>query len=183
MVDCNEIRVDLREPQPGRDEAMRRQAEFLFRLGQLMPGSPEYKALLQDFFGENLGEGSYVGPSLHGAALEKLKIGKNCFINDCFLAMARGGITIDDNVQIAANASVISNNHDLYERSVLLCKPVRIKHDAWIGANATILPGVEVGAYAVVGAGAVVTKDVPDYAVVAGNPARVIRMLDPEKFS
>lgn len=182
-MDCVEMRVNLREPQPGRDGAMQRQTEFLFKLGQVMPGSSEYMALLQDFFGNNLGEGSFIAPSIHGAALENLKIGKNCFINSNFLAMARGGITIDDNVQIAANTSVISNNHDLYERAVLLCKPVHIKHDAWIGANVTILPGVEIGAYAVVGAGAVVTKDVADYAVVVGNPAKVIKMLDPDKFA
>ncbi len=52
-----------------------------------------------------------------------------------------------------------------------------------IGANAVILAGVSVGKYAIVGAGAVVTKDVPDYAVVVGNPAKVIKMLDAEKFS
>lgn len=65
---------------------------------------------------------------------------------------------------------------------MLLCKPVLICEGAWIGAHAIILPGVRVGAHAVVGAGAVVTKDVPDYGVAVGNPARVIRMLDPKKF-
>lgn len=57
-----------------------------------------------------------------------------------------------------------------------------IKHDAWIGAGATILPGVCVGAHAIVGAAAVVTHDVPDYAVVVGSPARVIKTLDPTRF-
>lgn len=66
---------------------------------------------------------------------------------------------------------------------VLTCKPIRIQKGAWIGANAVILAGVSVGKYAIVGAGAVVTKDVPDYAVVVGNPAKVIKMLDAEKFS
>ena len=65
---------------------------------------------------------------------------------------------------------------------MLPCKPVLIKESAWIGAGATILPGVCVGRHAVVGAGSVVTKDVPDYAVAVGNPARVIKMLDKEKF-
>lgn len=66
---------------------------------------------------------------------------------------------------------------------VLTCKPIRIQKGAWIGANAVILAGVSVGKHAIVGAGAVVTKDVPDYAVVVGNPAKVIKMLDAEKFS
>ena len=83
---------------------------------------------------------------------------------------------------LAANVQVISNNHDEYDRQVLTCKPVLIKEGAWIGAGATILPGVSVGKYAIVGACAVVTKDVPDYAVVVGTPARVVKTLDKEKF-
>ena len=87
-----------------------------------------------------------------------------------------------DDVQIAANVSLISNNHDLYDRAILTCKPVLICKGSWIGANAVILPGVRVGKHAIVGAGAVVTKDVPDYAVAVGNPAKVIKMLDKERF-
>lgn len=77
---------------------------------------------------------------------------------------------------------MISNNHDPYDLPVLTCKPVLIKESAWIGAGATILPGVCIGKHAVIGAASVVTKDVPDYAVAVGNPARVIRMLDKERF-
>ena len=97
--------------------------------------------------------------------------------------LGASGITIEDDVRIAANVQLISNNHDPYDLPVLLCKPVHIKASAWIGAGATILPGVCVGRHAVVGAGSVVTKDVPDYAVVVGNPARVVKMLDKERFS
>ncbi|MBC6719182.1 acyltransferase [Treponema sp. Marseille-Q4130] len=70
----------------------------------------------------------------------------------------------------------------MYERAVLLCKTVLIKRDTWIGAGATILPGVCAGKHAVVGAGSVVTKDVPDYAVVVGSPARIVKTLDADKF-
>ena len=56
--------------------------------------------------------------------------------------MAAGGITIDDDVMVAANAQLISNNHDLYDHQVLTCKPVHLKRNCWIGAGATILPGV-----------------------------------------
>ena len=83
---------------------------------------------------------------------------------------------------IAANAQIISNNHDLYDRQILTCKPVLIKEGAWIGAGATILPGICIGKHAVVGAASVVIEDVPDYAVVVGNPGQVLRTLDPDGF-
>ena len=98
------------------------------------------------------------------------------------LMMAAGGITLEDKVMIAANVQLISNNHDPYDRDVLTCKPIRIKYGAWVGAGSTILPGVTVGKYAIVGANSVVSKDIPDYAVAVGSPAKVIKYLDKEKF-
>ena len=132
--------------------------------------------------GENIGEGSMVCLPVSGSCISDTKIGNNVFINSGALVMGRGGITIEDGVMVAANAQLISNNHDPYDLQVLTCKPVLIREGAWIGAGATILPGVCVGKHAVVGAAAVVTKDVPDYAVVGGNPARVIKYLDAERF-
>lgn len=111
-----------------------------------------------------------------------LKIGRGVFVNSNLLAMARGSITIGDHARIAANVQLLSNNHDPYDLDVLTCKPVEIGDYAWIGAGATVLPGVRVGRHAVIGAASVVTKDVPDYAVAVGNPARVIKMLDKEKI-
>ena len=81
---------------------------------------------------------------------------------------------------IAANVQLISNNHDLYERQVITCKPVHIGKNAWIGAGATILPGVTVGDNAVVGAASVVTKDVAPDTIVAGNPAKFIKVIPPK---
>ena len=94
--------------------------------------------------------------------------------------MSAGGITIDDGAQIAANAQLISNNHDLYERQVITCKPVHIGKNAWIGAGATILPGVTVGDNAVVGASSVVTRDVEADTIVVGNPAKFIKRIPPK---
>ncbi len=91
--------------------------------------------------------------------------------------MSAGGITIEDEAMVAANVQLISNNHDLEERMIITCKPVRICRRAWIGAGSTILPGVTVGENAVVGAGSIVTKDVEADTIVAGNPARVIRKI------
>ena len=98
------------------------------------------------------------------------------------LLMAVGGITIEDNVMVAAHAKIITNNQDPYQRSVLTCKPVVIKKGAWIGVAATILPGVTIGEYAIVGSDSVVTNDILPYAVAVGSPAKVIKFLDKEKF-
>lgn len=76
-----------------------------------------------------------------------------------------------------ANVKFISNNHDLEQRNVITCKPVHICRQVWIGAGATILPGVTIGENAVVGAGSVVTHDVESNTIVAGNPARFIRRI------
>ena len=140
--------------------------EILFRLNHTMPMTPEYGEVLKELFGDNIGENSMVQAPLSGAALDRLKI----------------GITIEDDVMLAANVQLLSNNHDEYDRQVLLCKPIHIKKGAWIGAGASILPGVTIGEYAIVGAGAIVTKDVGDYEVAVGVPAKVVKKLDQKKF-
>ncbi|MNK44912.1 Maltose O-acetyltransferase [compost metagenome] len=108
-----------------------------------------------------------------------INIGKNVFINfDCtFLAL--GGITIEDDVLIGPKVSLITENHPLnpQDRKGLICKSILIKKNAWIGANATILPGVTIGENAVVASGAVVSKDVPDNTVVGGIPAKFIKTI------
>ena len=88
------------------------------------------------------------------------------------------GIRIEDNVFIGPNATF---TNDLFPRSKVYpdqFTPTVIKEGASIGANATILAGITIGEKAMVGAGAVVTKDVPAFAVVVGNPARIIKSLD-----
>lgn len=108
-----------------------------------------------------------------------INVGKNVFINfDCtFLAL--GGITIEDDVLIGPKVNLITENHPLNpkDRKGLICKSILIKKNAWIGANATILPGVTIGENAVVASGAVVSKDVPDNTVVGGIPAKFIKTI------
>ena len=182
-MNCEEIRADMRSMTPQDRERGAVMAKLVYRLNHTEPMTEEYSRVLQELFGENIGEGSFVAAPLSGAAFDHVKIGKNVFINSNCLLMARGGITIEDGVMIAANAQIISNNHDPYDLQILLCKPVVIKEGAWIGAGATILPGVCIGKHAVVGAASVVTKDVPDYTVVVGSPAKPVKTLEPEKFA
>ena len=108
---------------------------------------------------------------------DNIHIGNNVSINPYFKCMSAGNVYIEDNVMIAMNVSVITNNHDFYDRAVLTVKDVHIKKNAWIGAGAIILPGVTIGENAIIGAGSVVTKDVAPNTVVAGNPAKVIKEL------
>ena len=90
-----------------------------------------------------------------------------------------GGITLEDNVLIGPKVNLITENHLLNpdDRKSLVCKPIVIKRNAWIGAAATILPGVTIGENSVVAAGAVVTSDVPSNTVVGGIPAKFIKNI------
>ncbi|HEX2848215.1 MAG TPA: DapH/DapD/GlmU-related protein [Chitinophagaceae bacterium] len=108
-----------------------------------------------------------------------LSIGKNVFINFNCTFLALGGIVIEDNVLIGPDVKILSEGHPLLpdDRQSLMPGKVHIKQNAWIGAGATILPGISIGENAVVAAGAVVTKDVPENTVVAGIPARIIKSL------
>ena len=101
-------------------------------------------------------------------------------INHSAILSASGGIEFEDGVSIAPGVRIATINHDFNERHTKYTYgKVTIKKNAWLGINVTVCPGVTIGKYAVVAAGAVVTKDVPDYAVVGGCPAKIIKMQDP----
>jgi len=142
------------------------------------------KALIES---EEIGENTRIWAFVH--ILKGAKIGRNCNIGDhCFIesdveigdnVVIKNGtsiwnrIRIEDNVFLGPNVAFIN---DRYPRSKVYRDeyiPTFIKKGASIGANATILCGVTIGEYAMVGAGSVVTKDVPDFALLYGNPARV----------
>lgn len=106
-------------------------------------------------------------------------LGERVFINrDCFF-VDLGGIYIEDDALIGPRAMLISvgHNEDPAHRRDLVLKSVRIKQGAWLGANVTVLPGVTIGENAIIGAGAVVTKDVPANTVVTGVPAKTLRTI------
>lgn len=170
--------VDPRKTTPEEFKRGLRDVRIVFDINHTMPYTEEYTELVQELFKGKIGEGSMVMPPLNCVCANQVTIGKNVMIMNNCLMMSRGGITIDDDVMIAANAQLISNNHDLHDHALLVCKPVHICRNAWIGAGATILPGVTVGENAVVAAGAVVTKDVAPNTIVGGNPARFIKNVD-----
>lgn len=107
------------------------------------------------------------------------KIGKNVFINFNCTFLDLGGITIEDNVLIGPNVSILSEGHPVLpkDRHSLVPKAIHIKKNAWIGAGATILQGVTIGENAIVAAGAVVSKNVPNNTIVGGIPAKIIKTI------
>lgn len=171
-----EERIDVTKQTPEELQLAEQQAQDVFRFNNTMPYTPEYEERMKKIF-PVMGEGSQVMAPLTGVRFHEVKIGKNVIVMNGCLMMAAGGITIGDETQIAANVQLISNNHDLVDRNVITCKPIDIGKRVWIGAGATILPGVTIGDNSVVGAGSVVTKDVPKDSIVAGNPARFIKKI------
>ena len=103
----------------------------------------------------------------------------------CFFQNYEATISIGKDVHIAANVGIITQNHDPANPNVHLpAKPVAIGDHCWLGMNAMVLPGVVLGPYTTVGAGAVVTHSFPEgHCVIAGNPARVIRTFDVDKVN
>ena len=169
-----EIRIDCANQSAEEQARAKEECQTLFRFNHTMPFTEEHTTEFYKLF-PNIGEGSRVCIPLKGVRFYNVKIGRNVVVMDGCLMMAAGGITLEDDVLIAAIVQLISNNHDLENRSIITCKPVRICRKAWIGAGATILPGVTIGENAVVGAGSVVTHDVAPNTIVAGNPARLIK--------
>jgi acetyltransferase-like isoleucine patch superfamily enzyme len=108
-----------------------------------------------------------------------IRLGKNVIINHGCTFLDLGGINVEDDVLIGPKVNLLSEGHPLDPdgRKVLDLKRVHIKRNAWIGAAATILPGMTEGENSVVAAGALVTKDVPDTTVVVGVPAKIIRKV------
>ena len=146
-----------------------------------LPDDPAAVKYLEELFGRKLDDVRILTPFICDFG-NRVKFGKGVFLNHSAILSASGGIEFEDGVMVAPGVRIATINHDLNNRhTIYTYGKVTIKKNAWLGMNVTICPGVTIGRYAVVGAGAVVTKDVPDYAVVAGVPAKVIRMQDPSQ--
>ena len=126
----------------------------------------------------------YVGVNVnieqHAMLTSSMRIGNNSGIG--IDAKIHGRVEIGDNVMMGPNVVIYTTNHTFDRLDIPMCqqgfskqKPVIIGNDVWIGGQVIILPGTHIGDGAIIGAGAVVSKDVPNYAVVAGNPAKIKR--------
>lgn len=143
----------------------------------------ELRALFSKLIGKPVDEGFAFFPPFYTDCGKNITIGKNVFLNMGCKFQDQGGIFIGDGSLIGHNVVLATLNHamDPEDRATMIPAPIHIGKRVWIGANATVLPGVTIGDGAIVAAGAVVTKDVPENTVVGGVPARVMRKIGKEE--
>lgn len=160
-------------------EAITRAFRITGELNSSYHTADETRAILSELTGYPIDSSTTVKLPFYTDFGQFIRFGKNVFVNYGCGFMDRGGITIEDDVLIGPNVSLITENHaEVPElRRHVYSNPILIKRKAWIGAGAIILPGVTIGENAIVAAGAVVSKDVPDNTIVGGVPAKVIRKI------
>lgn len=140
----------------------------------------EIGAILSELTGREVDDTVTIFPPFYTDYGKNIVFGKHVFINAGCCFQDQGGIVIGDETLIGHKVVFATINHglDKKERATNYFAPISIGKKVWIGANATILPGVTIGDHAVVAAGAVVNKDVPANAVVGGVPARIIKEIE-----
>lgn len=139
----------------------------------------EVTRLFSELIGKPVGEGFCLFPPFYTDYGQNITIGKHVFLNASCHFQDQGGITIGDGALIGHNVVLATLNHELApdRRQNTIPSPIVIERNVWIGANATITPGVTIGDGAIVAAGAVVTKDVPAMTIVGGVPAKIIKTI------
>ena len=153
----------------------------IFKYNNLPPEQTvEKKRLIKEILGKTGNEINIEAP-FHCDYGYNIEVGENFFANYNFLVLDVGKVHIGDNAQIAPNVSVYTAGHPIhpdsrnsgYEYGI----DVKIGNNVWIGGNACIMPGVTIGDNVVIGAGSVVTKDIPSNVIAFGNPCKVIREI------
>ncbi|MCD7829168.1 MAG: sugar O-acetyltransferase [Clostridiales bacterium] len=143
----------------------------------------EHEALstqLRELLGK-VGEGSCIEPPFHCDYGWNIELGSGCFINYNLTILDVGKVTIGDGCLFAPNVSIYTAGHPIHPDSRLSYYeygiPITIGSRVWLGGNVVVLPGVTIGDDAVIGAGSVVTKDIPAGWIAAGNPCKLIRQI------
>lgn len=136
--------------------------------------------LLQHLFG-TVGEGSFVNPNFRCEFGQNIHVGKHFYANyDCTI-LDGAPVTIGDNVLFGPKVGLYTSNHlfDAHEREMGGCiaKPIKVGDHCWLGANVSVTPGTTIGARTIIGAGSVVTHDIPSGVIAAGSPCHVIRKI------
>lgn len=164
-------------------EVMHRTSQEALRItGELNGGYHEparVRELMAQLTGKAVDKSVTVFPPFFSDFGKNITLGKRIFINSGCKFQDQGGVVVGDDCLIGHNTVVATLNHDLdpARRADMHPGPVVIGRNVWIGSNVTVLPGVTIGDNAVVAAASVVTKDVPENAIVVGSPARVVRSV------
>lgn len=139
----------------------------------------EVRSLISELIGKPVDESFSMFPPFYTDCGKNITIGKNVFINSGCRFQDQGGITLGDGTLIGHNVVLATLNHGFSpeNRSTTHPAPIKTGKNVWIGANATVVPGVTIGDNAIVAAGAVVTKDVPANTIAGGVPAKVMKLL------
>lgn len=140
----------------------------------------ELREIMGRLIGKDVDDTFRLFPPFYTDFGKNITIGREVFINSGCHFQDQGGITIGDGVLIGHNVVLATINHDLDPKNKRKnhYAPITIGNHVWIGSNATVLPGVTIGDWAVVAAGAVVTENVPPLTVVGGVPAKKIKTID-----
>ena len=170
---------------PGARDIMEEQGACLDRMFEYNHTRPSEGRKRMEMLREMLAEcgaGCYVEPPFYANwAGKHIHFGERVYANFGFTCVDDGDIFVGDRVMFGPHVTLTTANHPIWphprDEGWQYNKTIRIEKNAWIGANVTILPGVTIGENAVIGAGAVVTKDIPANAVALGVPARVVRMI------
>lgn len=160
---------------------MRHAARLTQRFNTSDPSDPQAQlAILRELLG-SLGEGTVIRPPLWCDYGYQIHIGRGSFINFGAVFLDVAPITLGEDVQVGPNVQFLTATHPVEAAARRAkwesAKPIIVADNVWLGGGVIILPGVSIGENTVVGAGAVVTKDLPANVVAAGNPARVVRVL------
>lgn len=138
------------------------------------------RPLLAELLG-SLGEGAFIKPPLYVDYGENIHVGARTFVNYNLTALDVASITIGEDCQIGPNVQLLTPTHPLDPKprrdKLEAAQPITICDNVWLGGGVIVCPGVTIGENSVVGAGSVVTRDIPANVVAVGNPARVIREL------
>jgi acetyltransferase-like isoleucine patch superfamily enzyme len=167
---------------PGHTVMHETSQEALRIAGELNTGyhePAEVRELLARLIGKPVDETVTLFPPFTADFGKNISLGKRVFINSGCRFQDQGGISIGDDCLIGHNAVIATLQHgiDPGRRGDLIPSPVVIGRNVWLGANVTVLPGVTIGEDAVIGAGSVVTKDIPARTIAVGSPARVVRTI------
>lgn len=164
-------------------EAERQTIKRLLRLYNQTEALPERQTMLQQLLG-HAGRNSIIEPPFYCVYGRNIYVGDHVFLNISCTILDCNEVRIGNHVMIGPGVQIYTAAHLLEAepriQGLEVAKPIVIEDNVWLGGSAILLPGVRIGRNAVVGAGAVVSRDVSANTVVAGNPARVIREIEPQ---